>query len=87
MALKNNFDVIVELEAPLRAIEDLTGFRLWHDLQQRVGPDRELPDENQQHGRGHPNRKESHRDGSGEPVVALDQGDGDQGGGRLYEQA
>jgi hypothetical protein len=45
MALKNNFDVIVELEAPLRVIEDLTGFRLWHDLQQRVGPDRELPDE------------------------------------------
>jgi hypothetical protein len=38
MALKNNFDVIAELEAPLRAIEDLTGFRLWHDLQQRVWP-------------------------------------------------
>ncbi len=46
----------------------LTGFRLRHNLQQRVRADRDLPHEwpvvsgDQQHGRGHPGCKDPHRD-------------------------
>jgi hypothetical protein len=47
--------------------------------------DAPLPDErpvvrgDQQHTRGYPGCKDSYRDGSGEPIVAVHQGDGKKG--------